>query len=232
HIIDLYQPGDNEIDRFGSIDREIAYIFADAALQLLQKAQISAHEIVAIGSHGQTIRHRPRPLQGQSFSLQIGDPNVIAEITGITTVADFRRRDVAAGGQGAPLVPAFHRAIFSSAEHCRIILNIGGVANITRLPTNGLVRGYDTGPGNGLMDAWISRNLGLPFDKEGKWAGSGKVNDELLAMLLSHPYFQLAPPKSTGREEFHLSWLDRLLTSLPTISPEDVQATLLEMTAR
>lgn len=231
-ITDLYHPGQNEIDRFGSLDREIAECFATAVQQLLQNAQISADGITAIGSHGQTIRHRPRPETGRAFTLQIGDPNVIAEVTGITTVADFRRRDMAVGGQGAPLVPAFHKAVFSAAERYRVILNIGGIANITLLPEQcGAVRGYDTGPGNGLMDAWIQRNLGRPFDDQGAWAASGKVDHRLLTKLLAHPYFTLPSPKSTGREEFHPNWLDQILHSHPSNKPEDIQATLLELTA-
>lgn len=230
-IIGLYQPGENEVDRLGSLDQAIGRAFGDAVVRLLDDSDLSAQEITAVGSHGQTIRHRPRIQSGENFTLQIGDPNLIAQRTGIITVADFRRRDMAAGGQGAPLVPAFHRAVFATPEKNRIILNIGGIANITLLKSDGSTSGYDTGPGNGLMDAWISRCRGARFDVQGGWAASGQINSPLLKALCAHPYFRLPPPKSTGKEEFHLHWLDSVLQEHPPISSEDVQATLLELTA-
>lgn len=231
-ILSLYEPGTNEIDRLGSLDQALAKCFAQAASQLLENSGKSAEDVAAIGSHGQTIRHRPRPASGLPFTLQIGDPNSLAELTGITTVADFRRRDMAANGQGAPLTPGFHRAVFGRPGCNRAIINIGGIANITWLPATGPVTGYDTGPGNGLMDAWIFNSLQRNFDADGDWAAQGTVDSTLLAQLLEHPYFRLPPPKSTGREEFHWRWLESLLKQHPNLPPENVQATLLELTAR
>lgn len=232
NIIDLFDSGADEIDRMGELDIAIARLFAEAALLVVKQAGLSNIDITAIGSHGQTIRHRPRRLNGMNFTLQIGDPNTIAQLTGITTVADFRRRDMAAGGQGAPLVPAFHRAVFSQSTQYRIVLNIGGIANITVLLPQGSVLGYDTGPGNGLMDAWIARCTGEKIDVDGSWARGGNASPELLKVLYSHSFFSLSTPKSTGREEFSLSWLLTILKAFPTISDQDVQATLLELTAR
>jgi anhydro-N-acetylmuramic acid kinase len=231
-ILSLYEPGAGEIDRLGSLDRELAEGFAHAALQLLKTAGKSPDDVIAIGSHGQTIRHRPRPASGLPFTLQIGDPNLLSELTGITTVADFRRRDMAAGGQGAPLAPAFHRAVFGRSGYNRAVINIGGIANITWLPAEGSVTGYDTGPGNGLMDAWILHSLRHPYDAEGAWAAQGVVNSTLLSELLDHPYFRLPPPKSTGREEFHWRWLESILAQNPHLQHVDVQATLLELTTQ
>jgi anhydro-N-acetylmuramic acid kinase len=231
-VIGLFNSGTNEIDRTGELDIVLGRLFAEAVLRLLAQTGHSATDIVAIGSHGQTIRHRPRNLSGVNFTWQIGDPNTIAQLTGITTVADFRRRDMAAGGQGAPLVPAFHRAIFANPQQFRVLLNIGGIANITLLHPSGEVRGYDTGPGNGLMDAWISRRTGKKIDQDGKWAESGQVSSELFNTLYSHPYFTLPSPKSTGREEFSLEWLLAILQAFPTLPDQDIQATLLELTAR
>jgi anhydro-N-acetylmuramic acid kinase len=227
----LCQPGDNEIDRLGEVDRRVALAFAKAVETLLRKAGIGADQITAIGSHGQTIRHRPTATH--PFTLQIGDPNTLAESTGITTVGDFRRRDMAAGGEGAPLVPAFHQALFQTPEQARIALNLGGIANITCLPplNSGQVTGYDTGPANTLLDGWISRHLGRAYDDQGSWASSGQLNEPLLQRLLADPYFSLKPPKSTGTEYFHLAWLDALLPSEP-VAAEDVQRTLVELTTR
>lgn len=231
-VLSLYESGENEIDRMGSLDRQLASAFAKAALQLLQEAGVTPAAVAAIGSHGQTLRHRPRPSTGLPFTLQIGDPSLIAELTGITTVADFRRRDMAAGGQGAPLAPGLHQAVFAEPGRDRAVINIGGIANITWLPDTGPAIGYDTGPGNGLMDAWIARSQGRPYDEAGAWAAQGKVDTDLLMKLMDHPYFQLPPPKSTGREEFHWNWLTALLEQYPAVTAVDVQATLLELTAR
>ncbi len=220
----------NEIELLGHIDTQLGELFAAAAVALLATSDITADQISAIGSHGQTIRHRP--LGSHPFTLQIGDPNLIAERTGITTVADFRRRDLAAGGQGAPLVPAFHAACFRSPDEHRAVLNIGGMANLTILPadTSLPVTGFDTGPGNVLMDAWIALHKGEHFDQDGKWAETGKIIPSLLDSLMTEPYFQLSPPKSTGRELFHLEWLK---PQLPDASlAEDIQATLTAFTAR
>lgn len=220
----------NEIELLGCIDTQLGELFAAAATSLLASSGISANQVLAIGSHGQTIRHRaqgPHP-----FSLQIGDPNIIAERTGITTVADFRRRDLAAGGQGAPLVPAFHAACFRSTDEHRAILNIGGMANLTILPVDPSqpVTGFDTGPGNVLMDAWIAQHRDEHFDKEGQWAATGKIISTLLDNLMAEPYLRLLPPKSTGRELFHLGWLKPQLPGASTA--EDIQATLNAFTAR
>ncbi len=231
----LCTPGDDEIDQMGMLDVELGQHFAQTTLQLLQKTNLAASDIVAIGSHGQTIRHRPPSSCSQAFTLQIGDPNTIAELTGITTVADFRRRDMAAAGQGAPLVPAFHRAIFQSHKADRAIVNIGGMANITWLPKDlsDAVIGFDTGPGNVLMDGWILAHCQQPYDQNGAWAASGTPIAALLDELLLHPFFAQQPPKSTGRESFNHTWLETTLEKLgKTFDPADIQATLLELTAR
>lgn len=226
----LALPAANEIDRMGALDIDLARLFANTSLKLLDQANILPDQVIAIGSHGQTIRHRPPGSPEGCFTLQIGDPNTIAELTGITTVADFRRRDIAAGGQGAPLVPAFHRAIFQSPEQHRVIVNIGGIANLTWLPKLGLTLGFDTGPGNALMDEWTLLHAGKRYDESGAWAATGKINQELLNRLLQHSFFALAAPKSTGREAFNRQWLDQALTGI-NIPANDVQATLLELTA-
>lgn len=227
----LCQPGDNEIDRMGALDIQLGQQFAQCALALLAHARIPAANVIAIGSHGQTIRHRPPRSPEGTFTLQIGDPNSIAELTGITTVADFRRRDMAAGGQGAPLVPAFHAAVFRSPMLNRAVVNIGGMANITWLPAEGEVIGFDTGPGNVLMDVWIQEQQQLSYDRDGRWAATGQVNTDLLASFLADPFFSQPYPKSTGREYFNRAWLERHLASCTgDIPPEDVQASLLELT--
>lgn len=214
----------------GLLDQQLGEQFAQLALELLKQTGIDVEQVRAIGSHGQTVFHQP-PANGQNgFSVQIADPNVIAYRTGITTVADFRRRDMAAGGQGAPLVPAFHRAVFHAANRDRIIVNLGGMANITILPASGKVTGFDTGPGNVLLDGWINRHLNKPYDENGQWAASGNINQELLDRWLREPYFHRAPPKSTGRELFNMEWLDRHIDS--ALKPADVQATLTALTAR
>ena len=221
-----------ELLSWAELDCRFAQLSATAVNQLLEQLSINPDQIKAIGSHGQTIRHFPE--HAYPHSLQLGDPNLIAELTGITTVADFRRRDVASGGQGAPLVPAFHQDLFHSASTDRIILNIGGISNITLLTTDSTIptSGYDTGPGNTLMDSWIKRHKNLEFDQDGTWAASGQVNTALLDQLLSDAYFQRAAPKSTGRELFNLDWLNSYLSANPQIKPVDVQATLLELTAQ
>ena len=216
----------------GSADVELAKCFADTALQMLKKHGLPASSIAAIASHGQTIWHQPvASAEGERFTLQIGDPSTIAFLTGITTVADFRRQDMAAGGQGAPLVPAFHRAMLSSAETPRVVLNLGGIANITILPAgNGTPFGYDTGPANILMDYWIAKCLGRPFDEDGSWGASGRINEDLLAALLEEPYFARTNPKSTGRELFNPAWLERKLSRFGQVAPTDTQATLTALT--
>lgn len=232
-IHQLAHPGDNEIDRMGAMDHQLGELFATAVKELLAQSNFDSTQIAAIGSHGQTIRHRPPKLNEYPFSLQIGDPNIIAQRTGITTIADFRRRDMAAGGQGAPLVPAFHAAFFQTSARPRAIVNIGGIANITWLPNRGQPLGFDTGPGNVLLDAWINKYKGESYDKDGAWAGSGQLNATLLERLFKHPFFHQKPPKSTGPEVFNLDWLGKELASLDDeLAPEDVQATLLVLTAQ
>ena len=228
-LINLCQPGDNEIDRMGSADRALGKEFANAVKTLLKKSAKTSAQIVAIGSHGQTIRHRPDG--DNAFTLQIADPNTIAFETGITTVADFRRRDIAASGQGAPLAPALHKAAFSSSQHNRVIVNIGGMANITYLDSNGDALGFDTGPGNILMDSWIQQTRQQKYDVDGQWAAGGNSDAALLSQLLSHPYLIKPTPKSTGREDFNLQWLNPILNEHP-LSAQDIQATLLEFTAQ
>ena len=216
------------LDDYGHLDAEVGACFADAANALLREADVDAGDVAAIGSHGQTVCHRPGG--AHPFTLQIGDPNVIAERTGITTIADFRRADVAAGGQGAPLLPALHAALFSDARTPRAVLNLGGIANATLLRPGKDVIGFDTGPANCLLDAWAARHLGTARDENGTWAASGEVRDNLLAAWLQEPYFAAPPPKSTGREHFNLDWLD--VRTPADIAAADVQATLLALSAR
>lgn len=231
-ILELMVPTTNEIDRLGVADQLMGEELAKAVQHLLSQAKISADQIKAIGNHGQTLRHRPPGELQRAYTLQIGDPNIIAEQTGITTVGDIRRRDMAAGGQGAPLAPIIHRELFSPASGDRIIINTGGIANITHLKADGSLIGFDTGPANCLMDGWILRHQQKPFDQNGDWAATGKVNGELLTALLSHPYFALEGPKSTGREMFTMNWLDTILGSFNSVKTEDVQATLLKLTSK
>ncbi len=234
-IRSLCQPGDDHLDKFGATDQHLGELFAESANAILTQANLNPDDIAAIGCHGQTVRHRPTAnVAGVPFTLQLGDPNLIAARTGITTVADFRRRDIALGGQGAPLVPAFHRAVFQHTTLHRAVVNIGGMANITFLPTASLpVQGFDTGPGNVLLDAWSQRHLGTRFDARGRWAAGAQADAALLTRLRSHPFFAITPPKSTGREEFNAAWLDEQLTMHSTqIAPQQVQATLLALTVQ
>ncbi len=230
-LLALGQPGNDDLDRLGAADRALGLAIGRAINDFLDARSIDAQQVAAIGSHGQTVRHRPTGLQ--PFTWQIGDPNQIAETTGITCVADFRRRDMAAGGQGAPLVPPFHAALFRDRAHDRVVLNLGGIGNITVLPADSsvAVSGFDTGPGNALMDSWVSRHCNRPFDQNGEWAAEGKPDEALLGALLGDPYLGQAPPKSTGREHYNLAWLDQH-PRVGEIAPADVQATLLEFSAR
>ncbi len=233
HVAGLCVSGPDEIERMGRLDATLGELFAEATLGVLASSGHRTSQVRAIGSHGQTIRHRP--LAHPAFTLQIADPNIIAERSGIPVVADFRRRDMAAGGQGAPLVPAFHAGLFGGGAEHRIVLNLGGIANITILPAGEpeAVRGHDTGPANILMDAWCQARKGQPYDAGGQWAAGGDVAPELLQRLLTHPYFSRLSPKSTGREEFNLEWLLGEIRSLEhPVSDTDVQATLLELTAQ
>jgi anhydro-N-acetylmuramic acid kinase len=215
-----------------TLDTQLGEIYADAVLELLAKSNVRTDRVRAIGSHGQTLFHRPD--NKHPYSLQIGNPSLIAEKTGITTVADFRSRDLAAGGQGAPLVPAFHKAIFSSQDNARVIVNIGGIANITLLPKikdKLPVYGYDTGPGNCLLDTWSRSCRGKSYDANGDWAATGNIDQEMLDSLIVDHYFSKSPPKSTGIEEFNLEWLERTYPLVNGLPAEDVQATLTELTA-
>jgi len=227
-IRQLCQGCPNELGLYAELDSQLGYEFANAAISVIDKTGLTPQHIRAIGSHGQTVRHYPDGKHPNS--LQIGNPNIIAEQTGITTIADFRRRDMAAGGQGAPLVPAFHEAYFRSPKQDRIILNIGGIANLTLLPAknNSPVTGWDTGPGNTLMNAWIHKQQQKPQDTDGRWAAEGTCNQGMLEQMLADPYFQKMPPKSTGPEYFNLTWLKQFLERYPD-NPVNIQATLCEL---
>ena len=237
-LMALTLPDDNEIDRMGKADVSLAQMIAHGINELIEKNQLDHTKIKAIGSHGQTIRHRPE----HGFTLQIGDPNIITEITQIPVISDFRRRDMAAGGQGAPLVPAFHQALFQHDSIHRVILNLGGIANVSLLTAGNpeAVSGFDTGPANILMDAWCQRYTGQPYDENGNRAAYGQPIRSLLDRLQAHEYFSKEPPKSTGREDFNLEWLDEQLADwrndleydVLEDTPENVQATLLKLTIR
>lgn len=216
------------LNDLGALDAQLGQLFAEASLNLLGKADIPASEVKAIGSHGQTVYHAPQGPYG--FSLQIGDPNRIAQTTGIATISDFRRRDIAAGGQGAPLVPAFHQALFSVPGKTVTVLNIGGIANISVLNDQKVI-GFDTGPGNTLMDYWCLTNNGHSYDANGDWAQTGQVQPVLLQQLLDDPYFRLAPPKSTGKEYFSPAWLDSKLSGFRDCPAADIQTTLCKLSA-
>ena len=228
-LFELQTPGANELHREKQAGNALALAYADATMQLLKKMNLQPSDIAAIGAHGQTIRHQPH-LGDMAYTHQTLNPALLAEKTGIDVIADFRSRDIAAGGHGAPLVPAFHAQQFISSENLAI-LNIGGIANLTLLPKNGEVTGFDCGPGNMLMDAWIAKHQGNTFDESGNWALQGKVNEALLKKMLSDSFFTKAPPKSTGRDDFHLAWLQEKL-GISNHHAEDVQATLLHLTAQ
>lgn len=221
---------ESTLSEISEIDVIMGNLFAEASLQVIESGDLVPEDIHAIGSHGQTILHLPEAKHPRT--LQIGDANIIAYQTGIITVADFRRMDIAAGGEGAPLAPAFHQWLFQNEKSDRVILNIGGMANITLLPADNktAITGFDTGPGNALMDEWIQQHLDQDFDRDGIWASSGQSNQELLSQLLDEAYFKTAPPKSTGKDFFNLQWLENKLSMLKTsIDANDVQATLLEL---
>ncbi|MCQ4312597.1 anhydro-N-acetylmuramic acid kinase [Pseudomonas stutzeri] len=227
-LLELCSPGPDELARAAIAEQAWAELASTGIHKLLIKLQLATTAIRAIGSHGQTVRHEPQ----RGFTTQIGQPALLAELTSISVVTDFRRRDVAAGGQGAPLVPAFHEALFSDASRVRAVLNIGGFSNLSLLHLGKSASGFDCGPGNVLLDAWIHRHYGHSYDRNGDWAASGHVDAELLRKLLSDKFFAAQGPKSTGRELFNLPWLDAHLSSFPQVTAEDVQATLLELTAR
>lgn len=234
-LLALQSSAPDEIHREAQIANVLAQHYAECVLQLLHQAALPAHRIAAIGVHGQTIRHRPE----LGYTRQTNNPALLAELTGIDVIADFRSRDIAAGGQGAPLVPAFHQAVFAADSDTRVVANIGGISNISVLPARDMrdpaspsvTTGFDTGPGNVLMDAWISQHQGLAYDQAGQWAASGTVLPALLQALLDEPFFRQPPPKSTGRDLFHPAWLRQKLASFGTLSPADVQATLAAFTA-
>lgn len=228
-ILSICQGQQLTLSRLGRLDTRLGRLFGEAVAALMDQQKLKAQDIVAIGCHGQTVWHEPG---GEApHTLQIGDNNQIAAMTGVTVVGDFRRRDMALGGQGAPLVPAFHQALLAHPVERRIVLNIGGIANLSLLIPGQPVRGYDTGPGNMLMDAWIWRQCGKPYDKDARWATEGKVVLPLLQSMLSDPWFAAPAPKSTGREYFNYGWLERQLVHFSGISAKDVQATLAELTA-
>jgi len=230
-ILNLCLPGRDTVQLYAETDRALGELFADAALALMDKLKLGADKIMAIGSHGQTIRHSAPSQTENGYSQQIGDANIIAARTGCSVVADFRRKDIALGGQGAPLVPTFHRQLFFSPQNNRVIANIGGIANITILNINGDCSGFDTGPGNMLLDAWCQKHTGNAYDNDGNWGASGDVDNALLSKLKAHPFLAQPTPKSTGREEFNLPWLEQQLQHFH-LSPQDIQATLTAFTAQ
>ena len=226
-LLALQVPSDNEIHREVLAANQLTTLYAACVQQLLKDAGISADQVSAIGAHGQTIRHRPE----LGYTRQIINPALLAEVTGIDVISDFRHRDIAAGGQGAPLVPAFHQSVFGSATQTRVVANIGGISNISILRPDGQVTGYDTGPGNLMMDGWIHAQRGQRYDDSGQWAASGRVLPDLLAELMSEPYLALPAPKSTGRDLFNTAWLTQHLQHFASAAPADVQATLTAFTA-
>lgn len=226
----LMQSAQVHLQLLGETDTQLGHLFADACVYLLEKSHYSKSDIAAIGSHGQTLYHQPN--HTYPFTLQIGDPNIIAERTGITTIADFRRRDLALGGQAAPLAPAFHANLFQRKTIDQWVVNIGGIANVTLIPANQhkKIIGFDTGPGNTLLDLWHQKHRHTPIDYNGDWAKSGMIHTRLLSQLLNDPYFKQSSPKSTGRDYFHLHWLEKHITD--TIKPVNIQTTLTELTAK
>ncbi|MDR2172593.1 MAG: anhydro-N-acetylmuramic acid kinase [Burkholderiales bacterium] len=226
-LLALQESGADELVRSARVANTLADLYAQATQEAARKAGVEVVQLRAVGVHGQTVRHCP----AEAWSCQLNHPARVAEHLGIDVVADFRSRDLAAGGQGAPLVSAFHAAVFGSALKHRVIVNIGGIANLTDLPPQGTVRGFDTGPGNVLLDTWYARHQKGTFDRDGAWAASGQPSSALLAALLSEPFFRKPPPKSTGRDLFCSAWLDAHLASFPSLLPADVQATLLRLTA-
>jgi len=231
-LMALNASGPDELHRAWLAGNALVRVYADVVRKLLARASLKPQAIDAVGAHGQTVRHRPQLFDGTGYTIQLAQPALLAELTGIRVVADFRSRDVAAGGQGAPLAPVFHHAVFSRPGETVGVLNLGGISNITLLGADGGVQGFDCGPGNALMDAWSLQHTGSPYDDDGRWAARGQVLPGLLASLLAEPYFHLAPPKSTGRDLFNLPWLQAHLQNFPGAAQQDVQATLTELTAR
>ena len=227
-LLALNSPSSNELQRAALAANQLAQVYADVVTSLLAQTKLATKNIRAIGAHGQTVRHQP----AHGYTTQLNSPALLAERTGIDVVTDFRSRDVAAGGQGAPLVPAFHQSVFGQPAQTTLVLNIGGISNLSILPTNGSVLGFDCGPGNALIDAWCLQHTGQRFDDAGQWAASGKLIPALLASLLDEPYFATPPPKSTGRDLFSLSWLEKKLVPFSAQYPADLQNTLTEFTAQ
>ncbi|MDB5957631.1 anhydro-N-acetylmuramic acid kinase [Ramlibacter sp.] len=231
-LMALNASGPDELHRAWLAGNALMRGYAQVVQQLLAASGLQPSAVAAIGAHGQTVRHRPGLFDGTGYTIQLAQPALLAELTGITVVADFRSRDVAAGGQGAPLAPAFHRAVFAQAGETVGVLNIGGISNLTLLRPDGRTEGFDCGPGNALMDAWCAQHTGQPFDDNGRWAASGRVLPDLLASLLAEPFFAQPAPKSTGRDLFNRPWLAAHLKNHAAAAPADVQATLTELTAR
>ncbi len=232
-LLALNRPGANELHRAAQAAHALAGTSAAVVQALLSQAALAPAAVTAIGSHGQTLRHQPQPATGAAYTLQLDHPSLLAELTSIDVVADFRSRDMAAGGQGAPLVPAFHRAVFGVAGQARAVLNLGGIANLTVLAADGATTGFDCGPANVLLDAWCRQHTGQPFDEAGRWAGGGRVVPGLLNAFQQEAFFQRPPPKSTGRDLFHDGWLQRCLQAAGAAheAAQDVQRTLVELTA-
>lgn len=233
-LLALNTPSDNELHRAALAGNALIRVYAEVVTNLLQASQTPPVAVRAIGAHGQTVRHRPQEFDGTGYTLQLNQPALLAELCGIDVVADFRSRDVAAGGQGAPLVPPFHQAFFGQTARALAVLNIGGISNITVLDpvSEPSVLGFDCGPGNALMDAWCFAHTGQAFDNAGRWAAGGQVHADLLARLLDEAFFAKLPPKSTGRDLFNTAWLNSYLSAFSGLPPQDVQATLTELTAR
>ncbi len=233
-LLALNTAGTNELHRAALAGSALVRVYATIVAELLESSGRTPGQIIAIGAHGQTVRHAPGQFDGTGYTIQLNNPALLAEATGIDVIADFRSRDVAAGGQGAPLVPAFHRAVFGRPGEALAVLNIGGIANLTALHADGATVGFDCAPGNALMDHWCQTHTGQPFDRDGAWAATGNVIEPLLAQMRSDPYFATPPPKSTGRDLFHPTWLTAQLSAAasPPLRAEDVQATLTELTAR
>lgn len=231
-LLSLNTSGSDELHRAALAGNGLAQAYAAVVHALLQQTGHPASAVRAIGAHGQTVRHRPGEFDGTGYTLQLGNPSLLAELTGIAVAADFRSRDVSAGGQGAPLVPAFHQGVFGRTDKTVLVLNIGGISNLSVLGSDGSVLGFDCGPGNALMDYWCQSHTGSPYDKDGQWASSGRVIPALLEALLDEPFLHKAPPKSTGRDLFNPGWLAQRLAAHAAAAPQDVQATLTELTAR
>ena len=231
-LLNLNTPSDNELHRAALAANGLVRVYAQTVQALLTTTQTASHEVCAIGAHGQTVRHQPGAFDDTGYTLQLNNPALLAELTGIDVVADFRSRDVAAGGQGAPLVPVFHQGVFGQAHHTVGVLNLGGIANLSVLHANGDVLGFDCGPGNALLDYWCHTHTGQAYDDNGAWGASGTVIEPLLHALLAEPFLQQTPPKSTGRDLFHPTWLATQLSGFTTAKAADVQATLTAFTAR